>query len=53
MAITFDDLTAAINSLRQKIPGMLAPSITSLRTEIDAAMHRLSDAALIEISLRI
>ena len=49
MAITFDDLTAAINSLRQEIPGVLAPSIAGLRTEIDVAMHRLNDAALIEI----
>ena len=49
MAITFDDLTAAINALRQEIPGMIAPGISSLRTEIDGAMHRLNDAALVKI----
>ena len=49
MAITFDDLTAAINSLRQETPGMIAPGIASLRTEIDGAMRRRHDAALVEI----
>ena len=49
MAITFDDFTAALNSLRQEIPGMIAPGIVSLRTDIDAAMRCLNDAALVEI----
>ena len=49
MAITYDDLQGAMNALRQEIPGLIAPSILSLRTEVDGAMHRLNDAALVEI----
>ena len=42
MAITFDDLQAAMESLRQEIPGLvasqLAASITGLRSEIDVTV---------------
>ena len=49
MAITYDDLQGAMNALRQEIPGLIAPSILSLRAEVDGAMQRLNDAALVEI----
>ena len=49
MAITFDDLQGAMNSLRQEIPGHIAPhiaaSITGLRSEIDVTVT----AALAEV----
>ena len=45
MAITFDDLQGAMNSLLQEIPGLIAPSIAGLCTEIDNAVG----AALLEI----
>ena len=44
-AITFDDLASAMNALRQEIPGLIAPSISGLRSEIDTAVG----AALVEI----
>ena len=49
MAITFDDLQAAMNSIRQEIPVIVAPqiaeSITGLRSEIDVTVS----AALTEV----
>ena len=45
MAITFDDLASAMNSLCQEIPEPIAPSISGLRSEIDTAVG----AALVEI----
>ena len=45
MAITFDDLASAMNSLRGEIPGLIAPSISGLRSQIDSAVG----AALVEI----
>ena len=49
MAMYFDDLKIETNALRQEIPGMVAPGIANLRTEIDGAMHHLNDAAIVEI----
>ena len=45
MAIIFDDLTSAMNSLLQEIPGLVAPSISGLRSEIDITVT----AALAEV----
>ena len=49
MVITFGDLQRAMNSLRQEIPGLVAPSIaasiTGLRSEIDVTVT----AALTEV----
>ena len=49
MAMTFDDLTSALNALRQEIPGLIAPAISSLRTEIGKSQLVQNDAVLVEI----
>ena len=49
MALTFEDLRGAMNSLRAEIPGLVAPqiaeSITDLRPEVDVTVS----AALTEL----
>ena len=49
MAITFDGLQAALSALRQEIPGLIAPAISSLRTEIGKSQQVQNDAVLVEI----
>ena len=45
MAVTIGDLTAAISELRNEVTGMVQTS----RAEVDVAMRRLNDMALVEI----
>ena len=45
MVITFDDLTSAMNPLHQKIPVLVAPRISGLRSEINITVS----AALAEV----
>ena len=49
MAITFDDLQSALNSLCLEIPGLIAPAISSLRTEIGKSQEVQNDAMRVEI----
>ena len=49
MAVSIGFFQAAMNSLRAEIPGVIAPMLQALRDGIDVGMHRLNDAALVEI----
>ena len=50
MAITFDDLQSALNAFRLEIPGLIAPAISSLRTDIGKSQVVQHEAMRVEIS---